>query len=1513
MKGAETRPPADASDEIAALIETLHDTEQRLEALTAGEVDTVANRCGRTLLLRRAQQGLRRSDAEKQAAILNALPAHVALLDGAGTIVSVNDAWRRFAHAEGEPDEEGAVGLHYLDARGVGVRTPSEALEVAAGVQAVLRGELRQYSMEYACHKPGEQRWFLMTVTPLAGEWQGGAIVMHLDVTERTLAAQSSRQSAALLQAVADGTPDQVYVKDLEGRYLLCNRAVAQYMGVSIEELLGSDNSRLLAEGDRAAPLASDRRVLGSGRSDTSEYSLTRGGQRRTFHTTKAPYRNEAGELIGLFGISRDITDRLQSETARDNERLMLRTLIDTLPEVVYTKDLTGRYVICNRAALTQFGLTQEHELAGKTAFDVLPPEAAELAQADDGRVLAGDVVMNRVDQGTGAAGLPEWSSVVKVPLRDAAGQVMGLVGFRRDISEQQRARQDLVDRKAVLLMVGRIAKVGGWSLDLLAWRHSGPRIEPGWHEDAPDHSPLLDQSVDSFAPEHRDMVRRAMERCATDGTTYELEAEKVAQDGRRFWVRTMGEAVRDGEGRIHRIQGASQDITERKLGELATRKLAERLSNTLESITDSFFTVDRDWRFTHVNSQAERLMRRHRAELIGHVLWDVFPAALGTPFEQGYRRAMAGEMGVAFEAMYAPWAQWIGINCYPSEDGLSVYFRDVSAQRASRRRLEMLEASVSQLNDVVLIAVAGRDGEPAVRIEFVNDAFVRATGHARADVLGKSPKLLCGPRTDRSEIERLRGAGERREPVHSELQVYRKDGQAYWIEVDMVPIVMHAEEHSHWVVVGRDITERRRDQQALRELNAELEGRVSARTAELDMARDLAEQANRAKSSFLATMSHEIRTPMNGVIGMIDVLEQTSLRPSQLEIVRTARESAYALLGIVDDVLDFSKIEAGQFQIDREPMNVTSVVEGMCDALDHLAASKGVALGLFVDPRLPERIMGDAARLRQVLMNLVGNAIKFSSGPGRAGRVAVRALPDRSGPQPALLEISVVDNGIGMDDATLERLFVPFTQADAGTTRRFGGTGLGLSISHRLVEMMGGSIAVRSVAGQGTTFTVQLPLWPAPTPTADAAPDRWPGLQHQRCLVLGASGGPADDLAVYLECVGAQVQRPADLHTAAALLAQGPPGSCVAVLADASDPLEAMLAACREAGRAQQGLTLRFVVIEHGRRRKPRVKAPDLVSLDGESLHRGAFLRAVALASGSISLPEAQDTSLDTSPVPLGALEAGAAGRPILVAEDNEINQKVLRRQLALLGFQADIAGNGREALERWRGADYALLITDLHMPSMDGYELAAAIRAEEAGERHMPIVALTANAVKGEARRCLEIGMDDYMTKPVQLSALKTLLLRWLTPAVAVPDAFEARSAGSAGDRQTRGETAPADLKVLAALIGDDAGEIAEVLALFQTISEQLRNQIRQGVASGSLRVVADAAHTLKSNARAIGALVFGQTCEDIEQEAEAANADGLREMIARFEAELASLREYLRSVDPAAGEAGVQGLRR
>jgi signal transduction histidine kinase/CheY-like chemotaxis protein/HPt (histidine-containing phosphotransfer) domain-containing protein len=692
---------------------------------------------------------------------------------------------------------------------------------------------------------------------------------------------------------------------------------------------------------------------------------------------------------------------------------------------------------------------------------------------------------------------------------------------------------------------------------------------------------------------------------------------------------------------------------------------------------------------------------------------------------------------------------------------------------------------------------------------------------------------------------------------------------------------------------VRREAEERQQAQQEVMRLNASLEQRVHERTSdlqranrELTVAKAAADQANGAKSSFLATMSHEIRTPMNGVIGMIDVLRQTDLKGHQVEMLDLIRESAFSLLAVIEDILDFSKIESGRLELEQAPFSLREMAENACGMLANLAVKKAVYLTVFVEPAIPSAVIGDALRLRQVLVNLVGNAIKFSSGRERPGRVAVRVrLAGHSTDTQVGVELDVIDNGIGIDESTRARLFTAFSQADTSTTRRFGGTGLGLAISHRLVDLMGGTLELQSEPGNGSTFSVHLSLLRA---QEEAMARPGPELAGLRCMVVGGADELAADLVACLVDEGAQAHQATDVAQACSRMGALPPGQWIGVI-DTTDPAinDESLRALKQCGPAHG---LQLVAIGRGLRQKNQARDTDVVFVEANVLTRRRLCRAINLAAGRAPVPTSARAGR-----PLGELkvpsreEARETGRLILVAEDDGTNQKVILRQLALLGFAADVASDGRQALELWRSGDYGLLLTDLHMPSMDGYELTAAIRAQEQDGQHVPIAALTATALKGESERCAAAGMDKYLTKPLQLADLRKALDELLRP---LPQPVEPpRRAG------LNASTAVAvDVGVLEELVGSDPAVIFDLLQGFQDSAGRTAELLKAACVAGDMAAAIEQAHRLKSSARTVGALVLGTVCEEIETAGKAGAGDTLARLLPIFERESDAVNAFL-----------------
>ena len=647
---------------------------------------------------------------------------------------------------------------------------------------------------------------------------------------------------------------------------------------------------------------------------------------------------------------------------------------------------------------------------------------------------------------------------------------------------------------------------------------------------------------------------------------------------------------------------------------------------------------------------------------------------------------------------------------------------------------------------------------------------------------------------------------------------------------------------------IEEDIEERKRIAEEMEALRQKAEDRSN----ELEVALGVAEEATKSKGDFLASMSHEIRTPMNGVVGMADLLSETKLDTDQRQMLNIIRDSGNALLTIINDILDFSKIEAGKLEIESIPFSLFDVVEGSTTTIAPNATRKGVRIINYIDPAAPSKLLGDPVRLRQIIFNLTGNAVKFSE----QGEVVVRA-DMMGGVQGGKvnLRISVIDQGIGISEDAIESLFAAFSQAESSTTRRFGGTGLGLTICKRLTELMGGSIGVESVLGSGSTFYVDLPLEIAP-PTS-AQPEN-PDLSDLRILCVSESDNLNKTMSAYLRRWSADVQT-VSCHEEADGLSLEIGDFDVAVL-DCEFDADRQKAAIERL--AQDDLT--FVVLTERQRRTARLEDEHVVSLDANPLRHDAFVNAVSVAVGRASPLVAPDAEEGDTPgiEPLSVEEAMEQGSLILLAEDNPTNRQVIGRQLAKLGYTCEMADDGKLALEAWRSKPYGLLLTDCHMPNMDGFELTANVRADETNSgKRSPIIAVTANALAGEAERCIAAGMDDYLSKPLAMHDLKAALNKWLpqarpkTPSVEEVQETEVRPAGAVEPTYLR-ET-----------FGDDPDMIRDILQDYTAPARSMVGEIDEAFSNRDCKAIGAAAHKLKSSSRSIGADLLADLCQDLE----------------------------------------------
>ena len=775
---------------------------------------------------------------------------------------------------------------------------------------------------------------------------------------------------------------------------------------------------------------------------------------------------------------------------------------------------------------------------------------------------------------------------------------------------------------------------------------------------------------------------------------------------------------------------------------ELASaRAEADRFKALLGDLKEVIFQIDRQGQWAFLNPAWGELTGYSVEERLGQPFLDsLLPAdnarylnLLTYAVDTG-QAVFEGEFRVPTKSGDVKWVETHQRIAYDESGmvlGVSGTLNDITDRKHSEIVLRMatsrLRALIENMQAGILVETEGR------RIALLNETFcqmfqvpvpahVLVEGESR-DLLEECLPLMLDPATFLTRQDEVASA--RTTVLGDEIALV--DGRI--LSRDFVPILVGEEYLGHlWQY--HDITERRW---------AEIKLEEAAR--ELAQARDRALELSGLKSEFLANMSHEIRTPMNGIIGMTGLLLDTPLGEEQRQYADTVRSCGEALLTLINDILDFSKIEAGKLVFETLDFDLLSVVEDVQAVLGVKAQAKGVELGIFVDPATPLAVAGDPTRVRQILTNLMDNALKFT----HEGSVEVRLRPEVVEADHTLVRVEIHDTGIGMKPGVVDRLFSSFFQGDSSTTRKYGGTGLGLTICKRLAELMGGDIGVSSVFGEGSTFwfTMRLGVRGAEEPVPPV---------RRTLLLVGLSAEVSRLATGQLEAWGLQPSTAPIEDSAAWLAAKSGPG---VFILSSPEALDMVLETAAEA-----------TVVLVSPLYRPELREAALRK--GVQAHLTLPLRPSHLRN----LIDPKDPTKVGSASEVAVLSPnGPTQVRVLLAEDNLVNQKVAMIMLKKLGLEADVVANGLEALDALVGVAYDLVLMDCQMPEMDGFEATHRIRERERGTRRIPIVAMTANAMVGDREQCLEAGMDDHIPKPVRIEELKRILARWL-PAGAMPD---------------------------------------------------------------------------------------------------------------------------------------------
>ena len=766
-----------------------------------------------------------------------------------------------------------------------------------------------------------------------------------------------------------------------------------------------------------------------------------------------------------------------------------------------------------------------------------------------------------------------------------------------------------------------------------------------------------------------------------------------------------------------------------------------------------------------------------------------------------------------------------------------------------------------------------------------INPAGERITGYRSEDIVGRNWWRVFYPGDEYSQVEHLFRDFEGGNVVDYEMTLTARDGTRRTISWNSINRVEENGEIVEIVGFGNDVTERRRAEESLRqakeraeEANRQLEGAIERANR---MAVE-AEAANMAKSRFLANMSHEIRTPMNAIIGMTALILDTPLNPEQREYAELVRASGNALLGLINDILDFSKIEAGKIEFENIGFDVRTCVEEVGDLLAQRAHDKGLELIIMVRPDTPVCVNGDPGRLRQALVNLVNNAVKFTA----EGEVVLDVSSAGVEGSWATLQCRVTDTGIGIPADRLDTLFRSFTQADASTTRVYGGTGLGLAITRSLVEMMGGRIGVESQAGVGSTFhfTVKLKLAESAEP-----PPLAPDLKGARILIVDDNDTCRLALRDTLRLWGCVTDEAADGPGALAMLrakAGGTEAYQIAILDLNMPGMDGDEVASRiKADPAISGTRLMLLTSSPAKGDGRRARETGYEAYLMKPVKRSHLHDAICAVLGRGYEPGA------TRPRPLitrhTLSEATRSRARILVVEDNVVNQKVAIGMLNRMGYRCEVAANGLEALDALRRMSYDLVLMDCQMPDMDGYDATREIRKLEGESQRTPIVAMTAEAMRGDRERCLAAGMDDYLTKPIEPDALEEMLDKFFLDA----GAADARTQPD----EAQDETPPVDVEGLHDATDGDKELERELIHFFVEDQSERVASAEEACANQDMESLRRQAHAMRGSSANMGATRLAEVALEIEQAARDSRAGDCAVLLEDLKREWAAARDF------------------
>ncbi len=1276
------------------------------------------------------------------------------------------------------------------------------------------------------------------------------------------------RFTEAMFRGIYENATDGIFQTTPEGKFLSANPMLAKIYGFATpEELVTafSDISRQLyvdpARREEFVRLMRENEIIQGFESQVfnAKHEII------WISENARAVRDAEGKLRYYEGTVENITERKRAEFAVREAERRFRSIWERSADGMRLTDQNGVLRAVNPAYCRIVGMSEAEMLGQCYTVSYLPCEEVDRLHAlyrenYQSRAIPEHLERNVVFRNGRKAILELSNSFV-----ENDGQPPLILSIFHDVTESRRAEELLRNSE------GRFRSIWEESVDgmrLIDKDGLTRAVNPAFCQMVGlaeiellgrPYTEHYDQGEDAQA-----RLERFRRNYQTRSIAAHMERRITLRDGRTVHVELAISLV-EVEGEDPLVLTVFRDLTGRKEIEAALRESEFLYHSLVDNLPQNMFRKDMAGRFTFVNQRYSQEIGKTREEIIGKTDLDIFPASLAEKYQRDDHRIIAsGKSFETIEAHFTPergktYVQVVKTPLF-DRDGQALGIQGIFWDVTERKRIEEQLAAERDLLRALLDNVPDR-----IYFKDTGSRFLECS-LAMAKRLGlKDPTAVVG-KTDFDfhppELAREFFADEQKilltgTPIINKIERQQStDGAEIWASVTKVPLRNRAGFITGIIGISRDITDIKRVER------------------ELQQARDVALESTRLKSQFLAAMSHEIRTPMNGVVGMIELLLDTDLAAQQREFAETVFTSAHALLHIINDILDFSKIEAGKLTLETTDFDLRETVERSAELLAHRAQAKNLELISWMPPDVANQLRGDPVRVQQILVNLIGNAVKFTE----HGEVVVRVLKEAETDTSITVKFSVEDTGIGIAPEAQTKIFQAFTQADGSTTRKYGGTGLGLSISRQLVELMSGKLQLRSTLGEGSTFWFTVTLEKQSGQTArDLSNSR---LSGTRLLVVTenthlrhAFASMAASLGV--SCAGLRSSDEA-LHALRDAAAGGSPFDTAAIdiKIAGSDGLTLAQNIKAEADIADTKLIL---LTPFGQRLDA-----DIMQMAGLS---GSLLKPVRLSRLEECLLRVlthdSRTPLPPSPAETVFLHRGQAppGETrqlrILLVEDNTVNQRVALLQLRKLGYVPDTALNGEQAVTAVQTRPYDVVLMDCHMPVMDGYTATQCIREwEQQNQRpRLRILAMTADAGRGDAEHCYAAGMDDFITKPVHLPELNAALERVNASAIAIASSPELPLPRAMED-------AALDFSVLASLRDlSEPGQpdpVVELIDLFLEDAPDRLHAMQTSLDRRDAEALKIAAHSLKGSAKNLGARPLARICAALEHQTLAADWD-------------------------------------